>query len=37
MPLSKGGEHSYRNTACSCRECNLKKGDKAFGQLHLGV
>lgn len=37
VPLSKGGEHSYRNTACSCRECNLKKGDKVFGQLHLGV
>lgn len=37
VPLSKGGEHSYRNTACSCRECNLRKGDKVFGQLHLGV
>ena len=34
-PLSRGGEHSYRNTQCSCRTCNIKKGDKLLGQLRL--
>ena len=28
IPLSKGGEHTYANTQCSCRECNGNKGDK---------
>lgn len=37
ITLSEGGEHSYRNTACACRSCNLKKGGKSFGQLHLGL
>lgn len=35
--LSEGGEHSYRNTACACRSCNLQKGGKSFGQMHLGL
>lgn len=35
IPLSKGGEHSRRNTACACRKCNLAKGDKTLGQLKL--
>lgn len=35
IPLSKGGEHSRRNTACACRACNLAKGDKPLGQLKL--
>lgn len=26
-PLSRGGEHSYANTALSCASCNLKKHD----------
>jgi hypothetical protein len=26
-PLSKGGEHSYRNTQCLCRRCNQEKSD----------
>lgn len=26
-PLSKGGAHSYRNTQCLCRRCNLEKSD----------
>lgn len=26
-PLSKGGEHSYANTACSHRSCNGRKSD----------
>lgn len=35
VPLSKGGEHSYRNTACSCRRCNSAKGARVVGQLSL--
>lgn len=27
VALSKGGEHSYRNTQCLCRSCNSKKSD----------
>lgn len=26
-PLSRGGEHSYRNTQCLCRKCNAEKSD----------
>jgi 5-methylcytosine-specific restriction endonuclease McrA len=33
IPLSKGGEHSYRNTQCSCRKCNSDKSDSPRGQL----
>jgi len=35
IPLSKGGEHSYRNTQCACRKCNAEKGAREFGQLRL--
>lgn len=28
IPLSKGGAHSYGNTACACRACNARKSDK---------
>lgn len=35
IPLSKGGEHSYRNTACACRSCNWRKRDKILGQPSL--
>ena len=35
IPLSLGGEHSYRNTQCSCRACNGSKGASALGQLRL--
>lgn len=35
LPLSKGGEHSYRNTQCLCRACNAAKSDTARGQLVL--
>lgn len=35
QPLSKGGEHSYRNTQCSCRKCNGAKSDAPLGQLLL--
>jgi 5-methylcytosine-specific restriction endonuclease McrA len=34
IPLSVGGEHSYRNTQLLCRACNLKKrNDHANDQL----
>ncbi len=35
IPLAKGGEHSYRNTQCSCRKCNGLKSDKPMGQMLL--
>lgn len=35
IPLSKGGDHSYTNTACSCRACNHAKGNKIIGQPSL--
>lgn len=35
VPLSKGGEHSYRNTQCACRRCNGAKSDATRGQLLL--
>lgn len=37
VTLADGGEHSYRNTACACRSCNIRKGSRSFGQLHLGL
>jgi len=35
VPLSKGGEHSYRNTQCVCRKCNSDKGSNEIGQLRM--
>lgn len=35
VPLSKGGEHSRRNTQCACRSCNAAKSDTARGQINL--
>jgi len=35
IPLSRGGEHSYANTACACRKCNGKKGATVVGQPSL--
>lgn len=33
VPLSKGGEHSYANTAASCWDCNcIIKGNRAIGE-----
>lgn len=28
VALSKGGDHTYSNTRCCCRRCNLKKGSE---------
>lgn len=25
IPLAAGGEHTYRNTQCACRRCNIAK------------
>lgn len=30
IPISKGGEHTYRNVQLLCRKCNLKKGNKIY-------
>lgn len=35
LPLSRGGEHSYRNTQCACRACNAAKSDTPLGQMRL--
>lgn len=35
IPLSKGGDHSYRNTQCACRRCNGSKSDRPMGQMLL--
>lgn len=35
IPLALRGEHSYRNTQCACRACNIAKGAKPMGQALL--
>jgi 5-methylcytosine-specific restriction endonuclease McrA len=35
IPIAQGGEHSYLNTQCACRRCNLAKSGSAKGQLRL--
>jgi len=35
IPLSRGGEHSYRNTQCACRKCNGDKGNEIRGQIPM--
>jgi 5-methylcytosine-specific restriction endonuclease McrA len=35
VPLALGGEHTYINTQCLCRDCNGKKGARMAGQLRL--
>lgn len=35
IPLSRGGEHTYKNTQCLCYACNNAKGSKEIGQLRL--
>jgi hypothetical protein len=35
VPLAAGGEHTYRNTQCLCRECNIAKGDQVIGPMRL--
>jgi 5-methylcytosine-specific restriction endonuclease McrA len=36
IPISKGGPHTYGNTQCACRACNLEKSNRSnVGQLPL--
>jgi 5-methylcytosine-specific restriction endonuclease McrA len=35
VPLARGGEHSYANTACAHKKCNAAKSDKIIGQPSL--
>lgn len=35
LPISLGGAHSYMNTQCSCRLCNLTKGNMPPAQQSL--
>ncbi len=35
VPLSRGGAHSYANTACAHRKCNAAKSDTIMGQPSL--
>lgn len=35
LPIAKGGEHSYANTQCACRKCNLAKSATPMGQMRL--
>jgi len=35
IPLSQGGDHSYLNTQCSCRKCNIEKSNNIYGQLRM--
>lgn len=33
VPVSKGGEFSWTNCVCACRDCNMKKGSKTLAQM----
>ncbi len=35
VSIAEGGEHSYRNTQCACRKCNIAKSAKPMGQMRL--
>lgn len=35
LPISQGGEHSYRNVQCACRRCNIVKAGVPRGQMLL--
>lgn len=37
VPLAQGGPHTYANTQCACRRCNLDKSDTIKGQLRLAI
>jgi 5-methylcytosine-specific restriction endonuclease McrA len=34
IPLAKGGAHSRANTQCTCRKCNISKGDSLPREIH---
>lgn len=35
VPIAEGGEHSYCNTQCACRKCNIAKSGQPKGQMRL--
>lgn len=35
VALANGGDHSYRNVQCACRQCNGAKGASDYGQIPL--
>lgn len=35
IPLSRGGRTVWENVVCSCRRCNLKKGDQTMEEAGL--
>lgn len=37
IALSAGGTHTWGNVACSCRECNRRKGSVTIGQLGFNL
>jgi 5-methylcytosine-specific restriction endonuclease McrA len=37
ITLADGGSHTWDNVACSCRQCNIRKGSKSFGQLRIAA
>jgi 5-methylcytosine-specific restriction endonuclease McrA len=37
VPLALGGDHTYANTQCACRQCNISKGASVRGQFKLSL
>ena len=37
VPLALGGSHTYANTQCVCRACNMTKSARVRGQLRLAL
>ncbi len=35
LPLSRGGQSTWTNTACACRACNQYKGNRTPTEAHL--
>ena len=35
VTIADGGAHTMQNTQCACRSCNIAKGRRSLGQLHL--
>ena len=35
VTIADGGAHTMQNTQCACRRCNIAKGARSRGQLHL--
>ena len=33
VPRAAGGEHSYKNTRCSCRRCNYERGGQMSAEM----